>query len=286
MLTKEGRPGRVRWVALLALGAVTVGGAAAAAGSRHSPSHDLPAQAAGETEGEAVTYAATTDLSRAGLDHETAAGRVLEGLEPSGVVEDLSVQDGEGGLKVTVTLNRFDDDVDQVWIAEVASGALAELTRATDSSTFDALESAVVTSSAGNDDHDGVDLGVGSVSLGQRFSSPSDGELAGRVQATAREYGLILTETKVLHPLETALHVVFTVPPDASIDWSVDDLRRDLTGGGSTPDLEGILIELIDEDGERLLISGAAYRTGGGGLGFAPGEDGRFGAVYAHLPTE
>jgi hypothetical protein len=53
---------------------------------------------------------------------------------------------------------------------------------------------------------------------------------------------------------------------------------------GKSPDVEGILIELYDPDGQPLLQSGVAYRTGSGGLWFAPGQDERFGAIHGGMP--
>jgi len=53
---------------------------------------------------------------------------------------------------------------------------------------------------------------------------------------------------------------------------------------GKSPVVEGLLIELDDSHGQPLLQSGVAYRTGEGGLWFAPGQDARFGAVHGGTP--
>lgn len=53
---------------------------------------------------------------------------------------------------------------------------------------------------------------------------------------------------------------------------------------GATPDVEGVLIQLDNPAGKPLLISGVAYRTGEGGLWFAPGQDERFGALHGGTP--
>jgi hypothetical protein len=71
-------------------------------------------------------------------------------------------------------------------------------------------------------------------------------------------------------------------PEGATIDWTIDELRTDLVG--ESPDVEGVFIELGDSHGQPLLQSGVAYRTGEGGLWFAPGQDARFGAVHGGTP--
>jgi hypothetical protein len=125
-------------------------------------------------------------------------------------------------------------------------------------------------------------LGVGAVRLGQVFGSPSDSELIAHVAEVAERHGLTVVDLQILHPLESALSVKFVVPDGARINWTIDELRTDLVG--ASPDVEGVLIELGDSQGQPLMQSGVAYRTGEGGLWFAPGQDVRFGAVHGGTP--
>lgn len=72
------------------------------------------------------------------------------------------------------------------------------------------------------------------------------------------------------------------VPDGAGTDWTIDRLQTELVG--ESPDVEGVFLELDDSQGQPLLQSGVAYRTGEGGLWFGPGQDARFGAVHGGTP--
>jgi hypothetical protein len=122
------------------------------------------------------------------------------------------------------------------------------------------------------------------VRLGQLFGPPSDSTLAARIADVAWSHGLIVADLQILHPLESAVDVTFVVPDGATIDWTIDELRTALVG--KSPDVEGVLIELDDSRGQPLLQSGAAYRTGEGGIWFAPGQDGRFGVTHGGTPPK
>ncbi|MCW2786040.1 MAG: hypothetical protein JWP74_2557 [Marmoricola sp.] len=157
-------------------------------------------------------------------------------------------------------------------------GAVAELMR-TDEATF---SDEVASATATGPDKAGVTtetgLGIGAVSLGQVFDSPSDSALAARVRDVAQKFGLKVGALKILHPLSAAIDVTFVVPDDTPITWTIDQLRAALVG--SSPDVEGALIELDSPSGAPLLRSGVAYRNGEGGLWFAHQQDSRFGAGH------
>src|SRR5262249_6032366 len=123
----------------------------------------------------------------------------------------------------------------------------------------------------------------GAVALGQVFGSPSDAVLTSQVNTVAQQFGLKVASLTILHPLESALEVTFVVPDAATIDWTIGQLGDALVG--HSPDVEGLLIELDNSAGQPLLRTGAAYRTGEGGLWFASGEGDRFGAVHGGTPA-
>jgi hypothetical protein len=120
---------------------------------------------------------------------------------------------------------------------------------------------------------------------GQQFASPSDDLLRLRVHNAASKFGLEVRKLTILHPLDSAVSVSFTVPDNATVSWTIDQLRAAVEGSPRT--LEGSLIKLYSTSGELLLSSGVAYRTGLGGLSFAAGQDERFHAVHSYpaLPS-
>jgi hypothetical protein len=124
-------------------------------------------------------------------------------------------------------------------------------------------------------------LGTGFIAGGQQFASPSDDVLRSRIRAVASTFGLAVRTLTILHPLESAISVSFTVPDNATVSWTIDQLGAAIEGAPRT--VEGSLIQLYSTSGEHLLSSGAAYRTGLGVLSFAPGQDVRFGALHGHL---
>jgi hypothetical protein len=212
---------------------------------------------------------------------DSAADRVTEGLaDPQ--LAGLTTRSTPNGLEVAVTLTHNDDSVPDVWLSDLAVGALGELMRSDQPVANDLISSATAVGPGKDGDSVTTYLGVGAVRLGQVFGSPSDSSIAAHAAEVADRYGLEIANLVVLHPLESALDITFAVPKDAVVDWTIEELRADLVG--KTPNVEGILIQLVDPEGKPLLQSGVAYRTGSGGLWFAAGQDERFGAVHGGRP--
>ena len=242
-----------------------------------------PEMGTGGHTGDPVTYAGGVETSTpAPLTSSDATEQVAQGLEKQGQVARLEATSTPSGLALAVTLTRNNDEVPDVWIAGLAVGAVAERMH-TDQATMDEL---IASATAVGPGKEGVptttNLGIGAVRLGQVFGSPSDSVLTAQVEDIAQRYGLEVADLQILHPLESALQVTLVVPDGASIDWTIDDLRAALVG--ESPVVEGVLIQLNDPNGKPLLLSGVAYRTGEGGLWFAPGQDSRFGAVHGGTP--
>jgi hypothetical protein len=196
----------------------------------------------------------------------------------------LTATSSPSGVEVAITLTRNDDRVPDVWLADLAVGAVGELVHSDQALANDLISSATAVGPGKGGDLVTTDLGVGAVRLGQVFGSPSDSTLAAHVADVARSHGLKVANLQILHPLESAVDVTFVVPDGATIDWTIDELRTALVG--KSPDVEGVLIELDDSHGQPLLQSGVAYRTGEGGLWFGPGQDERFGATHGGTPQK
>ena len=219
---------------------------------------------------------------RGPLTSTDAAVQVMNGLSGEPQLAGITTTSTPSGLEVVIRLTRNDDTVPDVWLADLAVGAVGELMHSDQAMANDLISSATAVGPGKGGDPITSDLGIGAVRLGQQFGSPSDLMLAAHVADVARRYGLELAEVKILHPLESALSVTFVVPTGATISWTIDELRTALVG--QSLDVEGVLIELDGPDGQPLLQSGVAYRTGEGGLWFAPGQDERFGALHPHTP--
>jgi hypothetical protein len=257
-------------------------GVAIAAGS--DPSPDVVGL--GEHSGDPASYATGTRAAGAAVTADQAVRQVLTGLGTESLVNGLTSVPGKDGRSVlAVALARNNDEVADVWRADLAIGAFAELTHAEAQKTFSDFASGG-TAIGPNDK--GIpttsQLGVGAVRFGQAFVSPSDADLTKQIHEGAAKFGLEVKDVTILHPLESAVDVTLVVPAAGSVDWSIDQLRAALIG--VSPVVEGALITLVDPDGTPLLKAGAAYRTGEGGLWFAPGEDGRFGALHGGAPWE
>jgi hypothetical protein len=181
-----------------------------------------------------------------------------------------------------VTLAENNDDVPDVWLAGLAVGALGELMRTNQAVINQEIASATAVGPGSSGTQVTSDVSPGAVALGQVFNSPSDAVLTSHVNTVAQQFGLKVASLSILHPLESALRVTFIVPDSATINWTIDQLRTALVG--ASPDVEGILIELDNPAGQPLLIEGSSYRTGEGGLWFAPGQDSRFGAIHGGPP--
>jgi hypothetical protein len=282
MSTTSRFPKRIGSAAAPALAAVivTAGVAVAAvmAGSTAMSNNDHT--------GDPVTYAGGQSTPLAPLSTNVSASdataQVMNGLSSEPQLAGLTTKSTPSGLQVAVTLTRNDDGVPDVWLADLAVGALAERSRTDQAVASDLVSSATAVGPGKGGNTVTTSLGIGAVRLGQVFGSPSDSALTAHVADVAKRHGLTVADLQILHPLESALSVKFVVPDGAKIDWTIDALRTDLVG--ASPDVEGLLIELDDAHGQPLLQSGAAYRTGEGGLWFAPGQDARFGAVHGGTP--
>jgi hypothetical protein len=216
-----------------------------------------------------------------GLTPDEAVARVVDSLgdpmvQGADVIADPS--DNPGGLPwVRVRLDsNAGDGVKEVWLGELVDAAVAELMR-TDETTLGQVLGGEIVDRTANGHVVATPLGSGYSRVGQRFHSPSDADLHERVDAVAKKYGLDATAVQVLHPLDSALAVTFTVP-DGNVSWNIDQLRNDLSG--SPGDLEGLFVQLDSPSGQPLLRGGSANRFKGGGLWFAPGQDERFGAIH------
>jgi hypothetical protein len=194
----------------------------------------------------------------------------------------LTTKPTPAGLEVVVTLTRNDDGVPDVWLADLAVGAIAERSRTNEAVANDVVSTATAVGLGEGGKPVTTFLGIGAVRLGQVFGSSDDSALTAHVADVAESHGLTVADLRILHPLESALSVTFVVPDGATIDWTIDELRTNLVG--APPEVEGVFIELRDPHGQPLLQSGVAYRTGEGGLWFAPGQDSRFGAVHSGTP--
>jgi len=273
---KIGSAGVPALVAVIVTAGVAV--AAVIAGSRAMSNNDHT--------GDPVTYAGgqstpLTSLSANAVESDAAA-RVMKDLSGEPQLAGVTTESTPSGLQVVVTLTRNDDGVPDVWLADLAVGAVAERSHSDQAVASDLVSSATAIGPGTGGETVTTYLGVGAVRLGQVFGSPSDSALIAHVAKVAERHGLSVADLQILHPLESALSVKFVVPDGATIDWTIDELRTDLVG--ESPDVEGVFIELDDSHGQPLLQSGAAYRTGGGGLWFAPGQDARFGAVHGGTP--
>lgn len=191
---------------------------------------------------------------RPALSPSAIGERVASALRSDGPVQDVHVDRNVHGSTVVVDLSHHHDDVPEVWHA----GAAAQLSATSETAVTEV------------------------------FESPPDDVLRNRVKRVADEFGLKVSSVQLLHPLETAISVAFTVdgPVGDRVEqeWSIDALRSSLVG--TLPDVEGVLIQLNDPTGVPLVISGAAFRTGLGGLWFAPGQDVRFGADHGGLARQ
>ena len=236
--------------------------------------------------GDPVTYAGGQSTPLASLSANAAtsdaAAQVMKDLSGEPQLAGITTKSTPSGLQVAVTLTRNDDRVPDVWLADLAVGAVAERSHSDQAVANDVVSSATAVGPGKGGDTVTTYLGVGAVRLGQVFGSPSDSALIAHVAEVAERHGLTVADLQILHPLESALSVKFVVPDGATIDWTIDELRTDLVG--KSPDVEGVFIELGDSHGQPLLQSGVAYRTGEGGLWFAPGQDARFGAVHGGTP--
>jgi hypothetical protein len=288
-MSTTSRLSRLMWfagapVSAAILATAGVVAASALAGSTATPSDDstpAPIVAYDEHQGNPVTYAAGQSTSRPPLASDAAVTQVMEGLSGEPQLVALATKSTPSGIEVSVSLTHNDDRVRDVWLADVAVGAVSELLHSDQLVANDFITSATAVGTGEGGTATTTQLGVGAVRLGQVFGSPDDSILATRIADVAKAHGLEVGQARILHPLEAALDITFVVPEGATIDWTIDELRTELAG--QSPDVEALFIELDDADGKPLLQAGVAYRTGEGGLWFAPGQDERFGALHGGL---
>jgi len=173
------------------------------------------------------------------------------------------------------------DSLESHWLGSLAQGAVADLMRTNSLTTQDVIGGGQVTGIDHSGNHVSSELGTGFVLGGQQFQSLSDTALKSHVSDVAAQFGLQVRSLFIIHPLDSAISVSFIVPDNITPSWTIDQLRDALDG---TPKgLEGSFIQLYSSSGNLLLSSTVAYRTGLGGLSFAPGQDARFGAVHGNL---
>lgn len=179
---------------------------------------------------------------------------------------------GSPCLRVRFNSNR-DHGVKEGWLGQLVEGAVGELVRTNQKTLAQVLGAEVVTRTRSGRQVT-TPLGMGYSPLGHRFNSPSDADLRQRATDVADKYRLEVDSVEVLHPLDSALAVTFTVPL-GPVSWTLYQLTNDLQG--SPIDVEGLSIQLNSPSGQPLLRVANGERAKGGGGWFAPGQDDRFG---------
>lgn len=235
--------------------------------------------------GDPASYTGQSRAASGGISDQKAAASVLAGFTPSQAVTAIAAAPGlQGKEAFTIALGRNDGGLADIWRADLAMGAYAELNHAADQVAFsDYASGGVAKGPNAKGAVTSVDLGAGAARFGQSFASPSDATLTKQIRDGAAKFGLTIKDLAILHPLETAAAVTLVVP-DGAVPWTLDDLRMGLFG--TTPDVEGSLIQLVDSSGTPLLTASAAYRTAEGGVWFADGQDARFGAIHGGAPWD
>ena len=238
--------------------------------------------------GAPADYSAGHHAVGRGLASVQAAAQVLAGLAGT-PVQKITVGNppSASGLTsaswITVDVGGVNpDSVESNWLGALAQGAVADLMRRDEPNTQAVIGGGEVVGLNNSGQPLSTVLGTGFVVGGQQFDSPSDDVLRSGIYDVASKFGLEVRTLTILHPLNSAISVSFTVPDTAAVLWTIDELRAALDG--SPKELEGSFIQLYSKSGQRLLSSGVAYRTGLGGLSFAPGQDARFGALHGQVP--
>ncbi len=98
---------------------------------------------------------------------------------------------------------------------------------------------------------------------GQQFQAPGDDtEIERTATATLLEFGLQPVSIAVLHPLDTALEVIATIPTPEAMNGRLAELQSALTG---TPiSYEGVCLEVRLPDGNPIAELSTAFRGGRG----------------------
>jgi hypothetical protein len=145
--------------------------AAVAAGTALGGCVSMPSN---DYRGDPVTYAARQ--ATPGAADPDAAARVEQDFAGEPQLVGVKTTHTASGLEVVVTLTRNDDGVQDVWLADLAVGAVAERSRSDEAVVSELISSA----SAVGPDKQGrpmtTSLGIGAVRLGQVFGSPDDCE--------------------------------------------------------------------------------------------------------------
>jgi hypothetical protein len=232
------------------------------------------------------SYAQESTATGPGQSAEEAISQVLKGTSGTEVRSASLMEAPADSVTTGPWVNvRVDsdkgDDLYAVWLGGLVQGAVADQMRDDEETTADVIGGGQVEDTDQSGAPVTVSLGTGSIVGGQVFHSPSDDELEARMKTAARRFGLELLAVEVMHPLESAISVRFALPEDGELSWTIDDLRDAVAG--SPLSVEGVFIEIDSPSGKSLLRTGTSYRTGEGGLSFAPGQDDRFGALHGHL---
>ncbi|BBH15780.1 hypothetical protein Back2_00670 [Nocardioides baekrokdamisoli] len=233
-------------------------------------------------------YAAQT-ATGPGTQAAGAASSALAGLAQERIVRGISFVPSSSGtsslpmVQTTLSSNAGPDsqggEVRATWLGAIAEGAVSDRQHTNQASLLQVIGGGqVVEPNANGTGTTTYSLGAANVAAGQVLPSPSDSALTTRASDVAAKFGLTVQSVTLTHPLGTALDVTFTVPDGLSPTWTMDDLRTALAG--APIQLDGVLITLVSPTGTPLLVSGATYRAGFGGLWFATGQDVRFGAGH------
>jgi hypothetical protein len=221
---------------------------------------------------------ADSNDSSTGLEPDVAVARVLASLDDP-MVQGVDVIPapgvyGCGSPCLRVRLNsNTDHGVKEVWLGQLIEGAVGEMVRTPDQKQLAEVLGAEVVTPARNGHRVTTPLGMGYSPLGHHFHSPSDADLRQRATDVADKYGLTVDSVEVLHPLDSALAVTFTVP-SGKVSWTLYQLTNDLLG--SPVDVEGLSIQLNSPNGRPLLRVANGERATGGGGWSVPGQDDRF----------
>lgn len=174
-------------------------------------------------------------------------------------------------------------DVELNWESSLAQGAVTEMMHTGPEAANAVIGGSFTHQHLPSGEVRDLGGGAGFVATGQVFESQTEPRdeitVRSHVQQTLTNFDLTLARLRVLKPLGQAIAVTATIPPNADVTWTIDELRQALAGSPMIWD--GIYLEIRDRDTDAPLIrSGVSYRTGLGGLWFAPGQDSRFSAGH------
>jgi len=225
-----------------------------------------------------------------------AISHVLSGMRGSGIASatsstassnSASSQGAAPWLEIRVDSSTLADGggVPLLWAANLMRGAVADLTGTGQAATNQEVGGADVIWNGPNGASQDLPEGTGEIAAGQMFPAQSNGESDAAIVASAdkvlADYGLSPVSAQVYRPLGPALSVVATIPDDADVDWTLDQLRVALIG--DPPSMEGIYLEIDSAAGSPLVRTDVSYRTASGGVWFAPGQDTRFGIAHGSI---